>query len=102
MLAKGTTQDDVRERLKQHLRAAAGHEDMDEQEVELVAGLAETAEWEEDEPTKPSPTRIPPPAPPAANALTRSRANVELASVVSDAVAAGIQAPLFRETYLFL
>ena len=70
---------------------------MDEREVELVANLAETAEWDEDEPTKTFPVRIPPPAPPSSNPLKRPRANVELASVVSDAIAAGIQAFVFRE-----
>ena len=114
VVAKNTTQENVRERLKQHLRDVVGHEDMDEQEIEVVANLAEVQEWEENEPMRTLAVRapLPPPPssmslkrtradmelvavvsdPPSSNSLKRARANMELASVVSDVVTAGIQA----------
>ena len=73
VVAKGTTQEDVRERLEQHLRDAAGHEHIDEHEIELVASRAETAEWDENEPTRTVSSCIPPPPPlpPSLNEIPR-------------------------------
>ena len=88
---------------------------MDEREIEVVANLAEVQEWEENEPMRTPAVRVPPPPPPpssmsskrtradmelvsvvsdppSSNPLRRVRANMELVSVVSDAVTAGIQA----------
>ena len=87
---------------------------MDEQEIVVVANLAEVQEWEENEPMRTPAVRVPPPPPPSSmslkrtradmelvaavsdppssNSLKRARANMELASVVSDVVTAGIQA----------
>ena len=110
---KSTTQENVRERLKQHLRDVVGHEDMDEQEIEIVANLAEVQEWEENEPMRTPAVRVPPPPPssmslkrtradmelvavvsdpPSSTSVKRARANMELAFVVSEVVTAGIQA----------
>ena len=123
VVAKSTTQENVRERLKQHLRDAAGHDDMDEQEIEVVANLAEVQEWEENEPMRTPAVRVPPPPPPSSmslkrtradmelvavvsdppssNSLKRARANMELASVVSDVVTAGIQAFVYLHSCCF-
>ena len=89
MLAKGSSDEDVRERLKLHLRAAPGHADLDEHEIELVAGLAEVSDGMEDAVVPKQPA-----TPPPTQAMKRARGNAELANVVSQAVASGIQAPM--------
>ena len=60
VIAKGRTEEDARECMRQHLRHAAGHEGLQEGEVEVQATCAKLEEWDEDELEVTFPGRIPP------------------------------------------
>lgn len=101
MLFKGTSEEDVRYRLLQHLRSAPCHKDLDEEQCKIFADEAEVKSWDEQasddwveegpakrqrqqpkQPSEPPPAKIPMP-PSEAPALAR---------LVENAVARGLAA----------